>query len=294
VASVAARYDNISSKDSSFGEVVYRVFSYRSSLTYRFTEDHALRVSASSSFRTPTPYETFADVRPSTDLVPSSSTSPPIRFVIGNPLLVPEQVRNLEVGYRARMFGMLHADLAAFGQEVTNLIANDPANGIPAFKINRFNYRQIGFEMGLRFYPTVTTSAYLNYSFVYSEDSNTGARIKEFPTHIGGLGAEIRLPWRARLSMDTYCVFDYQPNVTHLSPGASLSVLMNEKRWAADQVLVNLRAGHMLYKEAVEVFVMGKNLVGLFRESAGLRMYPIESVQPIGATLLAGVIVNTN
>lgn len=294
VLSLGARHDAIRSQDSAFGRIAHFIFSYRGALTYRFSEEHALRLSASSSFRPPTPYETFADVRSSAVTTDAASALPPVRFVIGNPMLVPEQVVNIEAGYRARMLGMLHADVAVFGQKVANLIANDPSNGIPAFKINRFNYQQLGFEMGLRFYPTASTSAYLNYAFVYGKDSDTGARIKEFPTHIAGAGVEVRLPWHARLSMDSYCVFDYQPNVTHLNPGVTLPVLYNERRSAADQVLVNLRAGRILFRDAIEVFVMGKNIAGLWRGPSSLRMYPIESVQPIGATLLAGVIVNTN
>jgi hypothetical protein len=203
-------------------------------------------------------------------------------------------VKNVEVGYRGKLHKVVQADVAAFGQDVAHLIANDPTNGLPVFKINRFNYQQIGVEGGVRYYPTTTASAYLNYSFVYSRDKDTGDQIKEFPMHIGGLGGELRLPWRTRLNLDTYWVFAYEPNVTHLTPGAQVPVITNRNENAANQMYVSLRVGRLLYQDKVEVFLMGKNLMGFWRDAANLRMYPSENIQPIGAMVMAGLTLKGN
>jgi len=52
--------------------------------------------------------------------------------------------------------------------------------------------------------------------------------------------------------------------------------------------------GRLLYQDKVEVFLMGKNLMGFWRDAANLRMYPSENIQPIGAMVMAGLTLKGN
>jgi outer membrane receptor for ferrienterochelin and colicin len=218
---------------------------------------------------------------------------PPVRFVVGNPNLEPEELVNVDFGYRGKLFEMVHADITLFAQDVSKLTGNVPENVIPVYKINRFDYQQLGLETGFKVYPTSILSTYINYAFVYTVDKNTKQHIKEFPMHIAGLGAELRLPWRTRLNLDSYWVFTYRPYVSAIVSDAIIPLTTNENRDAANQIVINLRIGHLFFNDQLEAYLMGKNLVGFFSGPEDLRMYPLNSVQPIGGTVMVGLNLNT-
>ncbi|MBN2718213.1 MAG: TonB-dependent receptor [Deltaproteobacteria bacterium] len=292
--SLAGRYDQILSRESDFGNITYRVFTYRAAGIWSFNEDHAVRITGSSSFRPPGPVETFMNVQP-TDIASSvPEGAPPPRYIVGNPQLRPEKLNNIEVGYQGRWRKQFQADLSVYGQDVTDLTENNRANALPVFKVNRFNYQQLGMELGLTYKPSNQFSTYLNYSFVYSSDTESHRRIREFPAHIGGIGARLSPAPHTRINVDTYWVFDYSPDVSQLIPDSEppVSIVANEK--AADQMVVNIRLGRLLWNDQIEIFIAGKNLLAPLRDPNQLRMYPIYAAQPIGTTMFIGLNLTAN
>ena len=282
---LGGRLEQIQAEEDASGQIVYRHFSPRAALTWRLNKDHALRLSGSSSYRTPTPNEAFANINVAFD-----PDAPPVRFSIGNPRLHPEELYSLELGYRGLLFEALRIDAVLFGQQVKGLIHTVEENISPSYKINREDYYQAGVELGLRWSPSPNLSTYLNYTFTYSLDVETNEMLKEWPVHLYGAGVEWRLPWRARLNANAYLVFDYEPIVSVVNNwGSSAQYKVWEKRQAADAAFLDLRLGRFFFQDRAEIFVMAKNILGFFRETDGLRMYPQSFVEPIGGTLLVGI-----
>ena len=57
----------------------------------------------------------------------------------------------------------------------------------------------------------------------------------------------------------------------------------------ADQAFINLRLGRFFADDQAEVFLLARNILGFFREPGGLRSFPMDSFQPIGASLMVGI-----
>ena len=282
---LGGRLEQIQAEEEEFGKVVYRHFSPRLAVTWRMNDNHAMRLSGSSSYRTPTPNDAFTSIHITFD-----PEAPPVRFSIGNPRLHPEELYAIELGYRGLLFDALRVDAVLFGQEVKGLIQPVQENITPSYKVNRDAYYQAGLELGLRWSPSANLSTFLNYTFTYSMDAESKEMLKEWPLHIYGLGVEWRLPWRSRLTADAYLIFDYEPTIsTVVDWSGSNQYKLWEKRQAADTAFINLRLGRYFFEDRAEIFLMAKNLLGFFRETNGLRMFPQDFVEPIGGTVLIGI-----
>ncbi len=264
----------------------YRHFSPRGALIWKISNTHSLRLSGASSFRTPTLYELYMEVTPQL----SDPPLPPHKFLMGNPRLRPEKLYSIELGYRGMPWPKLRVDAVFFGQQIEDIISDIPLNFIPVYRDNVGAVDQLGVELGATYVPTETLSLYLNYTFLYSRDRQTDQRTKEWPGHLYGLGGELRLPFRSRLNLDAYLVFDYRPTVSFFAGIDSPNPYVGwERRQAADQALVNLRWGKFFYEDKGEFFLMLKNILGFVRRPDGLRMQPLESLQPLGGTVLMGI-----
>ena len=265
--------------------VVDRHFNPRLAVIWKLGENHNLRIAAASAFRTPTPYDLF--LRLGVQL--SEPPIPPVAFITGNPRLRPEDLRSLEVGYRGILFDALRVDAVAFGQQIRDVIGDIPLNILPSVRQNLYGYDQVGLELGLKYYPTRTLSASFNYSFLYSSDHRSGDQVKDYPVHLYGLGAELRLPWRSRITTDAYLVFDYKPSVSYFVGLDSFNPYIQwERVQAPDQIFWNLRYGRFFLDDRAELFLMARNIVGFFRDPKGLKMWPVESAQPIGGLISWG------
>ena len=289
VLHLGGRFEQVTAEeDNHFGKVVYRHFSPRAAVVYKPAKDHALRLSLSSAYRTPTPYELFVSI----DKQINEPPLPIHHLVIGNPLLKPEGVWALELGYRARLFDKLRLDAVLFGQQIRNLIGPVQDTIMPLSLENINDMDQLGLELGLSWAPFARLRTNLNYTFVYSRIPDSGEWDKTWPAHLWSLGAEWRLPKRCRLNLFVYLVFDHKPTLASLrNIDSGFPYFDWEQRQAADQALVNLRLGKFFFDDQAEVFFAIKNLVGFWRDEAGLRMLPHKNVQPIGGTILIGLSV---
>lgn len=286
ILSMGGRLEQIMAREENFGRIVYRHFSPRVSVIWKLAPRHSLRLAGASSFRTPQPWETFADAR----MESSIPGDPSKRLLVGNPRLRPEQLIGMEAGYRGLLFDSLRVDAVAFVQRVEGLIDDVRDNVLPVIKENLDDLEQAGIELGLGLTPSTSLSAYLNYTFTWTRDADSHQARKEWPVHIWSLGAELRLAWHMRLNLDAYLVFDYQPTISSVENAAGgYPQLVWERTQAADHAFVNLRLGRFFFEEKVEAFVMAKNLAAFFRGPDGLRTYPHPGVEPIGGAVLAGV-----
>jgi outer membrane receptor protein involved in Fe transport len=267
-------------------EVKYQRISPRAALIWKFAENQSVRFVGASSYRTPTMFDLFAEVKAQVLAPPG----PPQLIAMGNQFMVPEGLMSLELGYRGKLFNMVMVDAVIFAQKIEDIIGQYEKLSAPFFSVNSDSYNQIGTELGLNFIVSNKLSLYLNYTFLYEYNINTKAVDKEWPMHLYGLGGEWRLPGRNRLCADLYLVFDYRPSAWHTVEGDTESFFMSIQRYqAADQVLLNLRFGHFFYEDRAEVYLVIHNLVGFFRGESGLRMIPWESFPPLGGSFLIGI-----
>ena len=197
----------------------------------------------------------------------------------------------VELGYRARLFDKLRLDAVVFGQQIRNVIGPIRGTVMPSYQDNLDDMDQLGLELGISWAPLTRLRTNLNYTFIYSRIPDSGEWNKNWPAHLWSLGTEWRLPNRCRVNLSVYMIFDHKPWVASLNNMSSDYPYFEwEQRQAADQAVVNLRLGKFFFDDKAEVFFAVKNLVGFWRDEEGLRMLPHNNVQPIGGTLLIGLI----
>ena len=298
ILSVGSRFERVSVDDHQTGEVVHRNISPRLALVYKPKRGQALRLSAATSFRTPTIYESRNNVelRVTTidgELVEIPDEYPGMRVVVPNPFLKPEQSYNLELAYLGRFSDTLRMESVLFGQRLLNPVGDAREMSLSTYKDNLPSLWMLGVELSCTWVPVNALSVLANYTFVKSWSDSAEVADRSWPSHLYYLGVEWRLPWRSRLNFDAYMVFDYQPELTtRVDQKGTLQATFFYTQQAADQAFVNLRWGHFLFGDQVEVFVALKNLLGFFREPDGLRTFPHEHIQPIGGLLMIGIQLN--
>jgi outer membrane receptor protein involved in Fe transport len=287
ILSLSGRFEQIIAREDKFGDVTYRHFSPRAALIWKLAEDHSLRFSYASAYRTPTPFEAYVDL---TMLSGPDEEGPAPRAQIGNPQLRPEQVYSLEAGYHGLLMSLFRLEAVVFAQRINGLIDSVHENVTPLYQVNSESIEQVGIELGLRYNPSKALSTYLNYCFTYSREQESQEQIKDWPLHIYGLGAEFRLSPQDRINLGAYMIFDYQPTVMEWSGAETgMPVSFWKKIQAPDQAIINLRFGHFFLEHQAEVYLAVKNLLGFFRDPPGLKMYPQNNMQPIGGMILVGL-----
>jgi outer membrane receptor protein involved in Fe transport len=253
----------------------------RLSAIVRVAGQHTLRVSAATSYRTPTPFQAFVDIAP-------QHYDPPIPTswgVISNPGLRPEQLRAVEVGYRGRAFYWLRLDATAYAQRALHLF-DVPSASIPIVTVNRRNERHLGFELGAQLRPSERLSGYLNYSFLHAHLPLDPAGVQRFPPHIAGLGARAELPGRLIARGDFYFT---RTITTPFIYTDYKTVLSQDQREINGQSILNLRLARRLSAGNLELFVAGTNLLAPLRARHRLMLYPQDTAAPIGAVFLLGL-----
>ncbi len=288
IVDLGVRFDYLYLSTLSGSETAkYRRLSPRAAVIWKFAEDQSVRFVGASSYRTPTMFDLFAEVKGQVIDLPG----PPQMLAMGNPILKPESLVSLELGYRGKLFNMVMVDAVVFGQRIYDIIKQNEELSVPFYSVNSHSYDQIGTELGLNFIISNKLSLYLNYTFLYEKNLDTGKEEKEWPMHLYGLGGEWRLPGRNRLCADLYLVFDYRPTNWIAVPeeGVNNSLMSLRRQQAADQALLNLRFGHFFYEDRAELYLVIHNLAGFFRGESGLRMVPWESFPALGGSFLIGI-----
>lgn len=263
-------------------------FSPRGSIVYRFVDDQSLRVSAGRAFRGPSFMESYLEL-------PNPA---PLRGVtamgLGNPNLDPESIISAEIGYQNQASDYFSLEANAYFNMVKNAILftdvrrytlgdfasgggsdglaqfNPTVDAFPvsslAFTNERATFRQIGGEVGARFYPIKGLDVYTNYSINQTQPLNDKekekidpVRAKEQQTslHKVNVGLQYRADFGLDLSTDVSW-FSHQlwvEQVTDLETGVRFQTF--------DQpsfVMVNGRIGYRLLADKLELGVVGTNL----------------------------------
>jgi outer membrane receptor for ferrienterochelin and colicin len=277
-------------------------FSPRGSLVYRFLGLQSLRVSVGRAFRGPTFVESYLDLANGT----------PLRGVTaygrGNPKLDPESIISYEVGYQNQALDYLALEANAYFNTVTNAIlftdvdryelqdfsggqaAFDPA--VSAFPVSalgftneRATFRQVGGELGARFYPLTGFDLYTNYS-IHRTSPATKSKIdavraeeQQTSLHKINLGAQYRAPFGLDLSLDGswFSPQLWVEQVTDLERGVRFQSFEQPSFF-----MLNGRIGYRLLADRLDLGVVGTNLAMQDR-----RQHPFG--QPIDTRVLATV-----
>jgi outer membrane receptor protein involved in Fe transport len=262
-------------------------FSPRGSVVYRFVDDQSLRVSVGRAFRGPSFLESYVEL-------PNAA---PLRGVtawgLGNDKLDPESITSYELGYQnqASDYFALEANVyfnmvkdAILFTDVRKYTLGDFANNkddglsqfdpmIDAFPLSslsftneRATFRQLGGEVGARFYPIKGLDVYTNYSNHDTRPLNgtekrkiDPVRAKEQQTsqHKVNLGVQYRAAFGLDVSADLSW-FSRQlwiEQVTDLENGVRFQTF-NQPSF----VMLNGRLGYRLLNDRMELGVVGTNL----------------------------------
>ncbi|MFT3927991.1 MAG: TonB-dependent receptor [Myxococcales bacterium] len=261
-------------------------FSPRGSIVYRFVDDQSLRVSAGRAFRGPSFMESYLDL-------PNPA---PLRGVsalgLGNDKLDPESIISYEIGYQNQASDYFQLEANAYMNMVKNAIlftdirrytlgdfANktdgvaqfDPTiDAFPvsslAFTNERATFRQLGGELGARFYPIKGLDVYANYSINDTRPLNDKEKAKIDPVrakeqqtslHKVNVGLQYRADFGLDVSGDLswFSPQVWVEQVTDLETGVRFQTF-NQPSF----VMVNGRLGYRLLSDRLELGVVGTNL----------------------------------
>jgi outer membrane receptor for ferrienterochelin and colicin len=262
-------------------------FSPRGSLVWRFLEGQSLRAEIGRAFRGPSFIESYL----------AFPNAAPLRGVsawgMGNRHLAPESIVSFELGYQNQASdffafeangyynlvknAILFTDLQRYSLtdfasgQTTNgkdLSSFDPNwNAYPVSSLNftneRATYRQIGGELGARFFPVTGLDVYTNYSLndtrpLHKNDVDP-IRAKEQQTSLIKINSGIQ--YRANFGLDTsidlhwFSKQVWVEQVTDLVQGVRFQTF-NQPAF----VMVNGRLGYRLFSDRLELGVVGTNL----------------------------------
>jgi iron complex outermembrane receptor protein len=131
----------------------------KAALVYRLHRSTVLRTSAGTSFRSPTVFDLFRDLRLSSG-----------QLLLGNPDLEPERLRSWEVGVRHDLGSRVALDVAYYENRIRDLVqravdvAGDPT-GFTSRNVNAGRALSRGTEVALTWRPTAWLTARPTYTF---------------------------------------------------------------------------------------------------------------------------------
>jgi iron complex outermembrane receptor protein len=266
-------------------------FSPRGSLVYRFLEGQSLRATIGRAFRGPSFIESYLQFPNSTPLRGVSG------WGNGRTNLDPESITSYEIGYQNQASDYFAFEANAYLNYVKNLIlltdverftlhdfATSPGKGFddsaydPAhqaypvsslyFTNERATYRQVGGELGVRFFPVAGLDLYTNYSIHDTRpDSYKGVdpvRAKEQQTSLHKVNGGIQ--YRAKFGLDTSLDVHWFSNQVWVEQ--VIDVERGVKFQAFNQpsfTMVNARIGYRFFGDRMELGVTGTNLAHITR-----------------------------
>jgi iron complex outermembrane receptor protein len=256
-------------------------FSPRGSLVYHFLEQQSLRVSIGRAFRGPSFIESYLDLANGT----------PLRGVTaygrGNDKLDPESIVSYELGYQNQASDYFALEANAYYNTVKDAIlftdvnrytlgdfasgdvGYDPTVGaFPvsslAFTNERATFRQIGGELGVRFYPVAGLDVFSNYSIHDTSPMDKSqidpVRAKEQQTSLHKVNAGIQ--YRARFGLDISTdVSWFSPQlwveqVTDVEHGGVSFQTFAQPSFA----MLNGRLGYRFWADRLDLGIVGTNL----------------------------------
>jgi outer membrane receptor protein involved in Fe transport len=281
--SASARVEQI---NSSTDEVtaIYRNLNPRLAFSWVFATDQALLLSASTAFRTPSPFEAFVGVRST----PTDPARPRVPIIRPNASLKPEQLQSVELGYRARFGDFVRLETTAFGQRALDIITFKPTLQLPELYGNVLNINTLGVELSATFALSQSASLYLNYTFTHSSDADSGSHVTPSPAHLASTGLDLRLPYNLKLNIDNSAAASYSfPSFEVNDNRLFYKDFHNPWQWILDARLTYQRS------EDLQVFISANNILGFFREPQSLKAVSAAPFQPLSASALIGVSISS-
>jgi iron complex outermembrane receptor protein len=255
----------------------------RAALVYRFMEGQALRASVGRAFRGPTFLESYLSLPTATPERGISGTGS------GNRHLDPESIISAEIGYVTQALDYLSFELNAyynsvkdailftdvqrftaadFGGEDPRAVFNPAVEAFPisvlSFSNERASFDQLGGEVGARVNPLRGLDLYANYGLhdtsPHDRSKIDPIRARQRPTslHKINAGIQYRAPFGLDLSADLSWL-SKQRWVEQQVDIASGGVRLQEFA-QSDFLMVNGRVGTRLFRDAIELGVVGTNL----------------------------------
>jgi outer membrane receptor for ferrienterochelin and colicin len=255
-------------------------FSPRGSLVYRFLEQQSLRVSIGRAFRGPSFLESYLQLPNGTPLRGVTA------YGLGNPELDPESIVSYELGYQNQMSDYFALEANVYFNMVKDAILFTNAGRYPlqdytsgqvgfdssvdafaatslSFRNENASFRQVGGELGVRFYPVAGLDVFSNYSVHDTSPVSTAGidpvRAKEQQTSLHKVNAGVQ--WRAKFGLDLAAdVSWFSPQlwveqVTDIEQGVRYEALKQPSF-----TMVNGRIGYRFWDERLDVGVVGTNL----------------------------------
>lgn len=159
------RYDHY----SDFGDTV----NPRAGLVWNFFKDAHLKLLYGSAFRAPNFKELYI-------------TNNPVQ--LGNPNIKPEKIKTYEASIGYRFSKIFSGNVTYFHNDIEDII------GLQSGQYQNLGEAKVdGVEAELKANYKNSNYGYINYTFQYPRDSDTGMRIEDVPSHKGNIGANIGL-----------------------------------------------------------------------------------------------------
>lgn len=167
----------------------------KAALVYRLAASTVLRTSVGTSFRSPTVFDLYRDLRLSSG-----------QLLLGNPDLEPERLKAWEVGARHGLGKALSIDAAYYENRISDLVqravdlAGDPS-GFTSRHVNAGRARTRGTELALTWRPTSWLTARPTYTYTHAlivenaaAPATVGKQVTFVPRHVaaGTLTAIVR------------------------------------------------------------------------------------------------------
>ncbi len=116
----------------------------------------------------------------------------PVSGFKANPALRPERIRTAELVCQQRIAEGIIGSTSLFDNRVTNLIDQniDPLDSMFQFQnVSVAHASGVEAELTLRIYPEI--QSYINYTYEYAKDDNSGKKLTNSPSHLFRCGASI-------------------------------------------------------------------------------------------------------
>jgi outer membrane receptor for ferrienterochelin and colicin len=257
-------------------------FSPRGSLVYRFLEQQSLRLSIGRAFRGPSFLESYVQ------LPSGTSRRGVVGYGVGNDDLYPESIVSYELGYQnqasdyfsfeANVYFNMVKDAILFtdidqytlrqNAEPGNLAEYDPSiEAFPytslGYENERSTFRQIGGELGARFYPVAGFDIYANYSIHNTSPMDKSeidpVRAKEQQTSMHKVNGGVQ--WRARFGLDLAADLAWTSKQVWVEQVTDETRGVRFQTFKIDDFLwVNGRIGYRLWNDQLELGIVGTNL----------------------------------
>lgn len=267
---------------------VYGNFNPRASVVYRPSRDHALRLSAATAYRTPTPFENYVTL----DSEPFPPPTPPVTFFAGRSGLEAERARSIETGYRGVIAGRLMLDATVFVQELTHFVNVSRQQTLPFFYLNMGgSITNVGTEISIEHNVTKNFRTVVNYTYTHTTGTTREGDLRfdgrktylsGWPRHIATLLGEVRFATNWRFTGMAWGAIDTVSNLT-----ASRGYRGVQKN--PEQIWLEAFLGRSIFSGGGEAFVTLRNGLGLVRGVDDLRHSPANVYDPAGAQILVGL-----